>query len=290
MHWNIEQILWALVLAAHLILLIVLIGRDRIGRFPLFTAAIVLATVRLIADHLLHSKLTAIAFYWQSYSLALLGAMLGILVLAELSRRVFASGRAGIILKPKGWIGGILATVAIAGGAVWALGPWPSWSVLSAEPALLYLRLTWLAALKFELFLGLLTVQVLILLLVFGRRFGSGLKSHPVQIAIALSTSVIAQFAVSLITDSIKKSVHLTSRAEYDRVVRLLTNLDNARFAVWLLSIVWMIVWLWRDDPSLPAAASPDPGMELIPVGPGPGITPALEAEIPEDDRFEDRN
>ena len=34
MHWNIEQILWAFVLAAHLVLLIVLMGRDRIRRFP----------------------------------------------------------------------------------------------------------------------------------------------------------------------------------------------------------------------------------------------------------------
>ncbi len=34
MHWNIEQIIWALVLAAHLVLLVVLLGRDqRASRF-----------------------------------------------------------------------------------------------------------------------------------------------------------------------------------------------------------------------------------------------------------------
>ena len=39
------------------ILLIVLLGRDRVSRFPWFTAAIVFSAVHLIADHLLHGNL-----------------------------------------------------------------------------------------------------------------------------------------------------------------------------------------------------------------------------------------
>src|ERR1700722_7427115 len=99
MHWNVEQILWALVLAAHLVLLIVMLGRDRISRFPWFTAVTALTTVHLIAGHLLHGKLTSIAFYWQTYAAILLESILGILVLVELSRQVFSSGKAGKILN-----------------------------------------------------------------------------------------------------------------------------------------------------------------------------------------------
>src|ERR1700679_617163 len=101
MHLTVEQIVWALVLTGHLVLLVVLLGRDRISRFPWFTAAITVSTVHLIADHLLHGKLTSLAFYWQTYSAILLESILGILVLVELTRRVFSSGKAGLILKPK---------------------------------------------------------------------------------------------------------------------------------------------------------------------------------------------
>ena len=88
MHWNTEQILWVLVLAALLVLLIVLLGRDRTGRFPWFTAAIALSAVHLIADHLLNGKLTTLAFYWQTYTAVLVESILGILVLIELLRRL----------------------------------------------------------------------------------------------------------------------------------------------------------------------------------------------------------
>ena len=105
MHFSLEQIVWALVLAAHLVLLIVLLGRDR--RFPWFTALTVLSAVRLIADHLLHGKLTSIAFYWQSYIGIALDAIITLFLLVELARRIFSSGKAGRILNPRaaGWAG-----------------------------------------------------------------------------------------------------------------------------------------------------------------------------------------
>src|ERR1700733_7518808 len=105
MHWNIEQILWALVLAAHLVLLIVLLGRDRVARFPWFSAVTALSTVHLIADHLLHGKLTSLAFYWQTYTAILVESILGVLVLIELARHVFSNRKAPLILNSKGWLG-----------------------------------------------------------------------------------------------------------------------------------------------------------------------------------------
>ena len=130
MHWNFEQILWALVLAAHLVLLIVLLGRDRSSRFPWFTAAIGFSTVHLIADHLLHGKLTTLAFYWQTYTAILVETILGLLVLSEVCRRILSSGKSGRILNAKGWLGWILVTGSIAIGAGWAWGPWPAWKAL----------------------------------------------------------------------------------------------------------------------------------------------------------------
>jgi hypothetical protein len=278
MHWNVEQILWALVLATHLVLLVVLLGRDRVSRFPWFTAAIALSAIRLLADHLLHGKLTTVAFYWQSYSAMVVDDILGILVLVELIRCVFSSGKAGLLLKARGWIGWTLVTVALAIAAVWAWGPWPTWIALKAEPAQLPLLLVVMTAMKGQLFVSLLTVQVGLLLLIFGKRFGYGWRSHAQQIMLGLSTNALGFLAVQGISDIVKHTVHLTTRQEYERVVHLFTNLENARTALWFLVLVWWMVWLWRDEPG-----------ELAPMMAMAG-TPlrsdrlAATAEIPEDD------
>ena len=271
MHWNVEQILWALVLAGHLVLLIVLLGRDRAARFPFFTAAIAVSAVHLIADHLLNGKLTTVAFYWQSYVAILVEAILGILVLIELARRVFSNYKSGLILNFKGWLGWTLVTVCIAIGAVWLWGPWPTWKALSQEPKELPLLLVVLCAMKGQHFLALLTVEVGLLLRIFGKRFGSGWKSHAQQIMLGLSTYALAFLAVQATTDIIKHTVHLTSREQYEHIVHLFKNLDNGRFALWLLVLLWWIVWLWRDDPADPAAA-----LVGVSVLAGP---PPLEAE-----------
>lgn len=278
MHWNVEQILWALVLAAHLVLLVVLLGRDRVSRFPWFTAAIILSAVRLLADHLLHGKLTTVAFYWQSYSAVAVDAILGILVLVELARHVFSSGKAGLLLKARGWIGWTLVTVAVAAAAVWAWGPWPTWTALKAEPAQLPLLLVVMTGMKGQLFVALLTVQVGLLLRIFGKKFGYGWRSHAQQIMLGLSTNALGFLAVQGITDIIKRTVHLTTRQEYERVVHLFTNLENARTALWFLVLVWWIVWLWRDDPGELAPVMAMAGAPVL------ARSSAAQAEIPEDE------
>lgn len=286
MHWNIEQILWACVLAAHLILLIVLLGRDRISRFPWFTAAITLSAISLLADHLLNGKLTSMVFYWQSFSAMILTAIFGLLVLIELCRRVFASGRKGLILKANGWLGWGFLTVAAAIGAVWAWGPWPTLAQLNAQPTIRGILIMQLVAAKSQLFVALLTVEVAVLLSLFGRRFGFGWKSHPRQIALGLSTNALCILVLQVITDIIKRNLHFHSRQEMadgiKRLEHLFTNLDNARFALWVLVLIWWTYWLWRDEPDQPAARV---AVEVpVPVGPG-----SLQAEaIPHAEGGED--
>ena len=259
MHWNIEQILWALVLAGHLIVLIVLMGRDRIARFPWFTAAITVSTIHLIADHLLHGKLTSLAFYWQTYTAVLLESILGVLVLIELGRAVFSSGRAGRILNSKGWLGWALVTGGVAVGAVWLWGPWPEWKALTAEPKQTPLLLVVLAAMKFQLFLSIVTVEIGLLLRIFGKRFGFVWKSQPQQIALGLSTYALGFLAVQATTDTIKHTVHLTSREQYQHILSLFAKLDNARFCLWFLVLVWWTIWLWRNEPGDVDALVPAP-------------------------------
>src|ERR1700761_7008201 len=160
MHLNIEQILWAMVLAAHLLLLIVMMGRERIARFRWFFAWITLSAATLVANHMLHGKLTTVAFYWQTYSALVIESILGVMVLLELARQIFSSGRAGLIVKANGWIGWTMVTVAIAAAAVWAWGPWPSKAALQAEKDQLPLLIVILIGMKGQLLVSILMVEV----------------------------------------------------------------------------------------------------------------------------------
>lgn len=276
MLWNAEEILWALVLAAHLWLLIVLLGRDRVSRFPWFTVVTALSAVHLIADHLLNGKLTSIAFFWQSYIAILLISLLGLLVLVEIARNVFSSCKAGLILNINGWLGWTLVTGGLAVGAVWLWGPWPTWQALNAEPRELPLLLVVISATKLQLFLALLTVELGLLVRIFGKRFGSGWTSHAQQIVLGLSTYALGFLAVLATTDIIKHTVHLTSHEQYERIVHLFSHLDNARFALWFVVLVWWIVWLWRDEPGAIAASS-EPAAAIA-----PGEPSILDGELPQ--------
>ena len=273
MHWNVEQILWALLVAAHLILLVVLLGRDRISRFPWFTAATVIAAIRLLADHLLHGKLTTIAFDWESYVAMALDAVVGILVLIEVSRQIFSSGRAGRKLNAVGWTAGTLVALGISVLTVWLWGPWPTWAWLHQDPQEVPLLITVVMALKLSLFVSVLTIPVGLLLAISGKRFGSGWKSHAMQIGLGLSTNAIAIVAVQTIEDiirhNIRQQVQSSSAAQRNQLAQHLghvfSSLDNARITIWLVVIIWWIVWLWRDEPGSAVPAPIEGSVE--PVG-----------------------
>jgi hypothetical protein len=120
-----------------------------------------------------------------------------------------------------------------------------------------------------------------LLLRIFGKRFGFGWRSHAEQIALGLSTYSLGFLAVLGITDYMKRTVHLTSRAQYDHIVKLFANLDNARFALWAVVLIWWCVWLWKDEPG---ASGPTAGSEpeIDPVPAAPLLSP--QVELPEAD------
>jgi hypothetical protein len=260
--------------------LIVLLARDRMSRFPWFSAAIALSTVHLIADHLLHGKLTNLAFYWQSDVLIVLETIAGLMVLVEVTRRIFASGKAGLCLNAKGWLGWSLVTAGLAIAAVWAWDPFHTWTNLHSDPKELPLLIVALSAVNGQLFLAVLTIEVGLLVQIFGKRFGSGFRSHAQQIMLGLSTYALGFMAVQISTDAIKRTVRLTSREQYLHIVKIFTNLDYARFALWFLVLVWWMVWLWREEPGFRLTT------DEAPVEVEPALLEAdLPAEIREDVR-----
>lgn len=247
MHFNFDfsarQTLWALEFATQLVLLIVLMGRDRIRRFPWFTAAIALTALRLMAEVLLAGRLATIPYQTTMLALADLGAVIGLLVLVEVARRAFAGAPRNM------WIANTVGLLAVAVGVVAAWGPWPRFKEMGLDTLLGKLRLMQLVALKGDTFVALLTIGVGVLIVFFGRRFKAGWRSHPQHIIIGLSTLAVSLLTIQTAVQSIIRTAHPTSVAERDRIIALLGNLMNANKLVDAIVVLWWIVWLWPDEP-----------------------------------------
>lgn len=238
-----RQILWTLTFAAQLVLLVVLLGRDRMRRYPWFTASIVIFALRLLAEVLLAGRMPMLTLQEVFLSLADLAAIVSLLVVAEIAWQAFAPA-------PRlAWIIGVLAALAVAGGVLAVWGPWPALKDLSWNSKMGVLRLMQLAAQKGDTLVDLLTVELGLLVVLFGRRFKAGWRSHAQQIVIGLSTVAITLLTIQAVVQSIVRTVHPKTQYEYDHAVGLLGKLMNANQVVYVAALLWWIVWLWLDEP-----------------------------------------
>lgn len=102
------EILWTLTFAGHLVLLVVLLGRDRIARFPWFTASVVILALRILTIKLLMRRLPELTMDTIIIVMADIGALVGLLVVLELARRAF-----GRQVKRSTWVSGALVLMAL---------------------------------------------------------------------------------------------------------------------------------------------------------------------------------
>jgi hypothetical protein len=237
------QLLWTLTFAAQLVLLVVLLGRDRARRFPWFTCSIALVALQLLGSRLLAGRLPPLTLNEIFIPFEDLAAIVSLLVLVELTRRAFAG------VARRLWIGWALGLVALAACLLWVWGPWPSWKTLAADSTLATLRLMQLAAEKGNMLADLLAVEAGLLVAALGSRFKAGWRSHPQRILIGLSTAAIAQLAVQGIWQLIALKAAPHNVAEYERILGLGSKLVNANKAVYVLVLVWWIACLWKDEP-----------------------------------------
>ncbi|HEX4285702.1 MAG TPA: hypothetical protein VHZ28_11475 [Terracidiphilus sp.] len=271
--WTAVQVIWTLTFAAHLVLLVVLLGRDRVARFRWFTISISLVALRLLASRLLFNRLPQLALGEIFVVLADISVLVSLLVLLELARRAFGSARRRLSLA---WIGAFL----IIGGIVVATwGHWPAWKTLTPMTKMVFLNLLQLFAQKGGILVDVLTVLLGILMISIGRHYGARWRTHTQRIMIGLSTASLGQLAVQIIWQIIAKSAKPHSMAEYQHVVDLREKLFNANSVVYLAVTIWWIACLWIDEPG-----SPDLAEVAVPVAPDdPQLEASAAAEPPED-------
>ncbi|MFZ0336589.1 MAG: hypothetical protein WAL45_01035 [Terracidiphilus sp.] len=252
MHFNFDfstgQILWTLTFAALLVLLVVLLGRDRVRRFPWFTASMALMAVRMLAARLLYHRMSMVLSEEIFLALADLGAIIALLIVVEMARRAFAG------VERKMWIAATLALLSV-GAAVLALwGAWPSFKTLFVASEESTLRLMQLFAQKVDLLADVLNIQLGLLVVFFGRYYKGGWRSHVQRIVIGLSTASIAQLAIRGTLQHIATHVTIHSQDQYQHIIGLMNKLDNANSMIFLVVLVWWIICLWIDEPGTKTA------------------------------------
>ena len=272
-HFTPVQIIWTLTFAAHLVLLVVLLGRDRVSRFRWFTISIALVALRLVSSRLLFNRLPQLTLGIVFVILADISVVVSLLVLLELARRAFGSARRRLSIA---WI---LAFLVIGGIVVGTWGHWPAWKTLTPMTTMIYLDLLQLFAQKGGLLVDVLTVLLGVLMVSIGSHYRAGWRTHTQRIMIGLSTASLAQIAVQVIWQVVAKSAKPHSMDEYNRIVNLRENLFNANGVVYLVVLIWWIACLWIDEPG-----KAEPAAIAVPLGPNdPLHEPSATAEPPEE-------
>ena len=238
-----SQILWTLTFAAELVLLIVLMGRDRIRRFPWFTANIVVMGLMLLVSRLLFGRMPAITTSSIFLVFSSIDAVISLLVIVEVARRAFAG------VERPAWIASASALLFIGVAILVAWGPWPARSAFVGGALLATLRTLQVIADKGAVLGALLGIEVGIAIVLLGRRFQGGWRTHAQQIAIGLSTAGLAQLAVRFLWESIATRAKIHTQAEYQHLIDLRDRIYNANNLIFVLVLVWWIAWLWLDEP-----------------------------------------
>ena len=244
------QILWTLTFAALLVLLVVLLGRDRARLFPWFTASMVLTAVRLLSSRMLYGRLAPITMSKIFLALALIEALVCLLVAIEIARRAFSGA------SRRTWTIGTVLVLAVGAGVLATWGPWPALKTLTADSELSVLRLVQLVAQKTILLSDVITIELGLLVVLIGRRFKAGWRSHTQRIIIGLSTASIAQLASRGIWQLIAMHAQPQTQAEYEHVMGIQEKLYNATSVTFIAVLIWWIACLWLNEPGTEAPAA----------------------------------
>ena len=246
-----DGILWTFTFAALLVLLVVLLGRDRSRRFPWFTTSIVLTAVSMLTHQLLPHRLE------QSFSglmlqikaaeiflpLADLSAIVSLLVAIEIARRAFQGAGRGI------WIAGTTGLLIVGGIVLKFWGAWPSLKTMFAGSLISNLQLMGLFAEKTDLLASVLLVLVGLLVAIFGRYYKAGWHSHTQQIAIGLTMSSVALVIIRGAVQHVQRTAVIQSPQDSQRIQGLLRSFQTADGIIFFLVLIWWIACLWFDEP-----------------------------------------
>ncbi len=257
------EVVWTLTFAALLVLLVVLLGRDRVRRYPFFTASVVLTALEMLMRRLLALKLAPLTAAQLFFALGDAGVLITLLVVIELGRRAFAGAS-----RPA-WLVGAAVVLAASGAAVAWWGPWPARQTLEAHSLIAHLHLMQLFAEKGDLFNNLAFLALTLIAVFTGRRFHAGWRSHARQLLLGFSVAALVQVALRLAWQRLSSAPQPHTQAEFDHRIALQSRLLDANSLVYLAVLIGWIASLWFDDPGYAQAVNPASPEDALPAKSG---------------------
>ena len=274
------EILWTLTFAAQLVLLVVLMGRDRIHRFRWFTASIAVLALRLLVGKVLADRVDRMMLGSILIPLADISVIVGFGVLIELALKAFRGTKRNM------WLIATVVMLAIGGVALRYWGIWPQWSELTGNSHLTVLLIMQLSAQKGEVLLDFLAIELCLLILLFAAPAFAGWRTHVRRIVIGLAVAGLGQLGAEGALIYMSKHFVPKSRQEYEHLLDTATHITQANSILYVVVLVWWIACLWLDEPG-PAHGEEgaDPAPVMAPVGSAPLLEDSAEAHPePEDE------
>jgi hypothetical protein len=267
------EILWTLTFAAQLVLLVVLLGRDRIRRFRWFTASIVVLALRLLVGKLLADRVDRMTLGSILIPLADISVIVGFGVLVELALKAFRG------VKRNAWIVATVVILAIGGVALRYWGIWPHWSELAGNSRLTVLLVMQLFAQKGEVLLDFLAIELCLLIVLFASPALAGWRTHVRRIAIGLAVAALGQLGAEGSLIYMSKHFVPKSRQEYDHLLDTATRITQANSILYVVVLLWWIACLWFDEPgTVRGGENADPAPVMTPVGSPPVLKDSARA------------
>lgn len=259
--FNAAQIIWTLTFAAQLVLLVVLLGRDRAKLFPIFTLGTVLAAFRWLANRMLFQRIAPIPGQVIFLVIATVVTLVNLALLAELAVQAFRDARQQVKLVG----GGAVLAIALAFVIWW--GPWPAWRTFAGGGLIIALRTMQLVAQRGDMLCSALSLQLALLVAIYGRRLGAGWRSHRQLLLVGLGALGACQLTMIITWRIIATHAVIHTQEEYVRLLGLGDKLNNTNSALYILVLIWWIGSLWIEEPGT-AAAPPTPATEDVPATP----------------------
>lgn len=228
MHLNgLDLVFWVCAFAGHLTLFSILVYRQRIARYPCFSALILSNIARTVILFNAYRSGTAKTYYMWYWSMAILDTILQFGVLYEVASTVFRPAGSWARDVQRGWRWLIGGAVLVASLLTWLAAPLSS----SWQGMLVIKGSFFFAVLMSELFVGMVSLSI---------TAGLPWKTHVARIA--------QGFGTYSLLDILIEAAHTLFGREYTSHTDI--TLSHLRVAAYLGCLLYWNATLWQEAPS----------------------------------------
>jgi len=242
--FNQLQIIWTLLFASQLVLLVVLIGRERTQRFWWFTASIAVSAVRELINLLLTGRISQVAFSAIYHFMAILAVLLTVFALVEITRNLFTAS------SLRTWTLLVASISFVSALCLYLLIPWSAQGNLDFHTQLGMLSVLHLVAICGQITAAIAAVVIGVAALFFAPRTKGFWSSHALKILAGFTTYSLVLISELVIGQWISTLAHATNLAfgDYERTNAILERLLNLPYIAMIIVQIWWIYSLWQDE------------------------------------------